>query len=1153
MRWVAVAAFLAATAAEPAAPPPTTAKPATPSATTPKPQPAVESLKPPDNSVLVIVGEGTDATRAPPNAVILKPRQYQEMVDELARLRARSRTERAVSPSRCELKGKAEGGILTVQAQFEFFTDKPFTAVRLGCLQARADEVDLDDGGKPLLRNDPTDGFIAVIEKPGNHHLRLDLALALSTRGTGRGIELDLPRAAITKIELELPPGSRDLNLDAKPLSDPLLEFKSNLLKGPLPASADRLDLTWAGPTAGPGALTVLGHIQVRVDERQTVSDAELSLRRLGGEADVWRILVPTGSELKLAAGDQDKLAGIETDDRTYAPYASLRTIRLKAPATSLKVLATSRAPQIRAGSVAAVGPFAAPGATRQEGELLVSSAAPALRLDFQRRGDLARRSPSAEESQNDPTLIAAFHYWGAPLPEKPGSATGPGSLSILDINAEAVQGLVEARVSHALQLVRDAFGARRWRLKTRIDATPVRAGIDQMRVKLPAGFRYTNDSGFTDPIVRSIDVNDKTNVLTFHLSGTESKPFFLVIEGEYLVPASDKGKGNLPLPHPLDARDLGGQVSLAIPDDLEFLPGDAGNPALEAVNREAQSQTFRSTKFPDHVEVAWRSFHPELTVNSEVDLTLTPSEGLVRHALRFHFPRAASDQVALHVPPAVSGRLRVVRGGRLASNGFLGPAVRTIDLRASGEPPVGRDVTVVVEYSFHRSEARTTEGAQAVPLVQPESAARGETKVRVWSEPGSAPLPPGGAWALENVEEVQGQDRLPALVLRAERLDAPLTLPIAISEGQPISVLTERVLIRATVAEGGSQSYHASFVLERLDSHYLDVELPAPVAGLLLRISLNGKEVFWDPVDDDGQRAPGGRIARLRIGPQLVKRDSLLDVFYELSPGRSATGFVQTTLTPPVLRGDVERVPTRWLIQLTHGWIPITPDSGPGQERSWVRRGWFYVPVPAVTAGDLERWLAASEAGASPRDDDTAIPALTCWRDRPEPLRLTQAPQQGWMLVCSLGVLGLSLGLYTLARSGGEGKLSSWFLPATVLLAALLAVGGLLWPGVAAAIVFGSEPGAAVLFVAIPLVLLQHERHRRRSVYPASFSRTRSASPSSLLRSNMPRAVGEPSTVDVPRPNGSAPRSSLEIPRLESSGSNKGSREPQGSGGPGS
>jgi hypothetical protein len=1113
-------------------------------------------MKLPNDAVLVIVERIRDALGLAPNGVWLPLEKYQELLDELNRLRALNRTDRPVAPSRCELKGKTEGAILALQAQFRFVTLRPQTVVRLGCKEAVADEVVLDDGRKPLLRNDPSDGFTVTIEQPGEHHLTLDLSLALAARGSGRGFELELPRAASTRVEVELPAGSRDLRMDSKPLNDPLLEFKGNVLKGPLPGSADHFDLSWSGPAAGPGALTARdGRILVRVEEGQTVTEAELSLERKGGEADTWIVLVPPGSEVKLPANEEDKLASVEADDKTYAPFASLRTLRLKAPAAALKVLVTVRAPATRPGAATPVGPFAVPDATRQEGTILVSNVAPGVRLEFQRRGDLARQTIRPEESQNDPTLVAAFRYWGVPPAAKPTAATGPGSLALLDIEAEAVSGgRVEARVTHALQLIRDPAGVRRWHLKTRIDATPLRVGVEQVQVQLPPAFRYAPDSGSADPAVRSVEVNPNKNLLTFRLAGTESKAFSPSIEGDYAAPAPDKGKATLVLPRPLDARDLGGQITVTVPDDFELQPAANANPGLEVTEQSQQTQSWRSPRFPERVEAAWRVFRQEPAASSEVDLTLTPGEGQIRHTLRFRFPPHTSpDQIALHVPAALAGRLRVVRGGALVSRDFLGPSVRMVDLRLSGEPPPpGQGVTLVLEYSFTRGEGATS--TLAVPLVRPEVAAPGGTKVRVWSDPGVVPVAPGGVWIQENIEEVQGHDRLPALVLTTQRLDTPLNLPLATPEGPTVSVLTERVLVRVAVTEGGGQSYRVGFLLERLDTRHLELELPSPTAGLGLRVTLGGKEVYWDAVDDEGRRAPGGRVARLRIGPQLVKSGSVLEVSYDLPQGRATTGLLQTTLAPPVLRGDAGRVPTRWLVQLPAGWVPIGPESGPGQDRVWSRRGWLYAPRSSVTDADLERWFAGPEAGAAPAGTDAGVPSLTCWRDRPEPLHLTHAPQQVWLLACSMAVLGLGLGVYALTRNGLDGRLSRWLLPGVATAGAALAVAALIWPGTLAAVAFGCEPGVAVLALAVPLLWLQAERHRRRAIFPPSFSRSRTGSPSSLVRGgSSPRVAGEPSTVDVPRPNGGPPRSSPELPRLEGSGSGKGGRDPEGAGGPGS
>lgn len=1157
LRCLTVAALLAAAAGLSAQAPgdskaASPAKPMPPAETAPT-LADLEALKLPADAILVIVEQAADAFKMVPRAIVLKADKYQELLDELARLRAQLRADKPAPPSKCFLKGKVEGNLLTMQAQFDFVTERPQVVIRLGCLQAEATEVVLDDGRKPLLRRD-ADGFAVLIEKPGEHKLTLDLALALTARGGGRGVELDLPRAAITRLELELPAGSKDLRRAGKPLADPLLEFKGNQLIGSLPGPADRLDLAWSSPSAvaGAGVLTAQGRVLVRVEERQTAYEVELLLQLQGGQSNAWKVLVPPGADVKLPPGEEGRLAGIDADEKTYGRVAVVRTIRLKEPAAALKVLIALRGPLPRPGAPVAVGPFAALGATRQEGTLLIGSAMPGLRLDFQRRGEVAPRELRREEQQNDPALVAAFHYWGVPLSDKPSAATGPGSLSLLDVEAEPVRGLIEARVGHTLQVVRDGSGARRWRIKTRVEATPVRTGVDQVRVQLPPGFRYAADVGPPDPAVRAADLDEKTNVLTFRLNGAAPKAFALNLEGDYPEAVVEAGKATLALPRPLDTRDLGGQVAVGAPDDLELLPAEAGNATLELTASDPQTQTWKSARIPERIDVAWQPYRPELPATAEVDLTLTPREGQVRHTLRFRFRRAPPEQLALRIQPAIAGRLKVHKGGNLVARQLLDPEVRLVDLRstsAAGDP-AGRETTLVLEYSFPLPDEAARGAPIVVPLVQPDVAARGETRVRVWGEPGALPLPPGGAWTELNLVKAADNDRLPALVLRAQSLDAPLALRLG--SDTTAAVQAERALVRAAITEGGGQSYRVSFVLGRLTARHLDIELPAPVASLDLRIVLDGKKVDWEAVDEAGQRADGGRVARLRLGPDLVKRGSILEVAYDLPPGRGGTGLVRTTLAPPTLCGEAEGVPTRWLVQLPANSVALGPEGGPGQERAWTRRGWLFAPRPAVGVADLEGWFAGPQSPAAPLvkgDADEATPSLTCWRDSTGPLQLTHAPRQGWLLVCSLGVLGLGLSLYFLAR-GGDGGFAAWLLPVLALLATGLAIASLFWPTALAAVAYGSQPGAAVLLAAGLVLWAQHEGRRRRAAFLPNFSRSRTGSTSA--RGSVPRGPGEPSTVDVPRPNGSAPRSSGELPRLEVSGSSKTRRESPNVSGPG-
>jgi hypothetical protein len=407
------------------------------------------------------------------------------------------------------------------------------------------------------------------------------------------------------------------------------------------------------------------------------------------------------------------------------------------------------------------------------------------------------------------------------------------------------------------------------------------------------------------------------------------------------------------------------------------------------------------------------------------------------------------------------------------------------------------------------------------VPLVVPEGVTQGEVKVRVWGEPGALPALAGDTapWTRLNVEDVPHHSRLPALVLRAQRVNAALVLQVG--EREPVfTVLVQRALVRVAVEDSGGQQYQASFLLSRLATPHLDVELPAPVPALNLRVTLDGKHVDPEVIDGTGEIADAGSVARLRLGPGLVRPGSVLEVSYLLPPGRPET-LLRTTLHPPLLKGDPGAAPTRWQVVVPAGWVVVAPEGGPGSAWAWARRGWLWAPRLTDTAADLERWFGGSEAGRAEEREADVVPGLVCWHPAREPLPLMHTSQQAWLLACSLGSLVLGLGLYGLSRPAeGQALSSTWFWAALGVTVLGVAAAALLWPRTLATVAYGAEPGAAVLAVVAVVQWLLHERYRRHIVFLPSFSRSRTGS--SLVRTPQ-RGHGEPSTVDVPHPTGSS------------------------------
>jgi hypothetical protein len=1135
---------------------------ATPPTVAPQPGKTLDNIKLPADAIVVLCEQAADALRMLPRFIVLSPEKFQEMQDEIARLNAKLQGEKPTSPSFCHLEGRVEGHLVFLEARFDLTTTKPNAPILLACGQAQPTRA-LLDGKTPLLRSE-AEGYVVHVEKPGEHSLTVQLTAALKVEGSSRKLELDLPRAAGTKLKLDIPGEVKDLRVNDKVLSDSLLVFHQGRLEGSIelgPGQVEKLTLSWKGINTTPGSPTTLvseGRVQVRVDERQTLStEARLSLKVQGGQTRQWRLLVPLGARLVLSPADEER---VQVDKQDYLTV-SLRTLTLKeasADPLQVSVLVPARPlpPRGQPGGRVPIGPFAVLGATRQTGTLVVSSQASNVQFQFFRHGTTTEREVAAEERKLG-VRVHGFSYETLPLNENPPfTDKNSGSLSLLDLEAETVRGLVETRVTHTLRLPRKEkdVDKRQWQVTSTLGVKLIHPGVETLEVQLPPDCQFLPpDTRQPDPVL-NVNFDEQRHVVQYKLQSEGWKQFQLNVQARYGRLFEETDSATLLLPRPLDTifgPDM--QWTVVVPDELELLAPARPNPSLELIPQTPQKQIWKldpsADRNPDYLDLSWRPYRPEVRAVSVVDLTLRKTGGRggqVSHVLQLSSPRSLPARVTLRVPAAVKKGFKVVAGGDELPEDPAEPERSSrvvVELHRSREP--GQVTKLRFEYSFvlpeDRRDGQPEEGKDgsrgpkpfAVPLVMPEAATQGETKVRVWSDPGSLPFLAGADWTELNIEEVKDSNRLPVLVIRTQKPDVPLTLRLGqTGEGAPATVLVERALVRATVVEGAGHFYHASFRITQLSTRYLDVELPVVVTSSTFKAwfddparQMINKQIDWEI---PGDQEPRGRVARLRLDPKSMTPSSILHLSYELPPaaqfaqgGRVGGVALQSVLQPPVLRGEPGRVLTRWLIQLPANWVVLGPEGGSGSERTWVRRGWLLAPQLTLSAADLERWfLNGTSTGQEP--DGSGAPSLVCWRTGLQPVTVAHVPQQGWLLVCSLLLLVLGLIIYCLSRLGGQGGFSpTRFWMALALLALTLLTAGVFWPTLVAAIVYGSEPGLVVLVVACLFQWLLQERHRRQIVFLPSFSRARSGS--SMVRagkgSSNQRAPGEPSTVDEPKP----------------------------------
>lgn len=1060
------------------------------------PPPAEPPLMPP-------AGKKIDPLQLPVgSSVVLKPEEYQALLDELARLKGKLRT----PPARCRLRGgRVEDGTVLLNAEFDLHAERPDAVFTLACGQAKARAAQQQDGRTPMLSSDADGGYLVQVDKPGDYTVTLELALPLGQRPAGqRGFELDLPRAAVTMLEMALPAGARSPHVNGKDLGDTVLTFENGQLAGPL-GPADKLDLSWQpAAAAGAGPLqTAHTRVTVRVAEDYMAVQAELTLHAQGAPVRSWAVAVPAGYEVKPAAVDQPRVQ----IDRQEAAGVVHFTVRLKGQGDDDVTLIASSRTWLGDGKWKAVGPFQVPGAVRHSGEVLVSGG-PDARLNVRPHEDLTPRD-AADERPADPTVTAAYDF-----------AAAPSDLPWLEVQSPAAHGAVTTQEAYTLAMVRPAGGAPEWQVTANVTATPsAGAGVDHVALRLPPGCEPLPGPAGPAAVVRQVEVDkDDPHLLHIRLNGAPAGAVTFAVKARYtsddLAAGAAKKDAAFPLPRPVAKIDSCTQIEADVPEDVELAP-----PA-DADVKEPHRVVWRSAPAADRpVVLSWQPFRPEVRVESVIDLTLRGGAAEVQQEMRLHFPRTPPKQITLRTPPAVAAALQVLAGGTLAEDAAA-PDTRTLRLAGTGS-----DQSVTLKYAFALAPAPGGAGdAFPVPLPLVEQAKEGGARVRVWCGPGRLPLPPGGDWLEKDIEEVKDRNRLPVLVLESSRPDAPLALAFGAPAGAQ-GVLVDRTLVRATL-DGDMWDVRASYLLRQPADAPLDVELPDSAAALRLRAALDGKEAEPDFLDQAGADGRVRHVARLRLGGDFFHKPARLDLAYRL-PARGALDY---TLAPPLLAGDPGRGPARWAVTLpSDAFVVLGPEDGGLTRRTvglW--RGWLPAPEIAATDDDLERWFAGADLppGASAAG---AAPSLVAWQDAGRPLTVTFVPDGVWLLACSLPLVVLGYLLYGLARrSYAGGRWASALL--WVLIVVLIGASAAAWvfrPTLLYAVAFGCEPGAAVLLVFLLGHAVLLERHRRRIVFLPNFRRARTGS-SLVQAGGLNRPSGEPSTVDAPRVAGSSSQQPL-------------------------
>ena len=246
-------------------------------------------------------------------------------------------------------------------------------------------------------------------------------------------------------------------------------------------------------------------------------------------------------ADLKLAAQEEDRGAVIEKHlEGNFVNW----DVSLKDP-TSETLRLSLQVRQPRPRLLLGIGPISVAGALTQRGEIEIR-AAEDLRLFLQESPELNRRELTEEQRRDK---VRAAYVFGS-LADA-GGAPGP----LLSVQVEEVKGVVETKTQQALRLLEnDKNKPPVWQLVTRVEATPLRTGVDRFELTLPAGYEYDASIGpMPAELVEEVVADPATQRLVIKLAQKQSKRFAFSITGSYLLPDTRTRTASLVLPSPLE------------------------------------------------------------------------------------------------------------------------------------------------------------------------------------------------------------------------------------------------------------------------------------------------------------------------------------------------------------------------------------------------------------------------------------------------------------------------------------------------------------------------------------------------------------------------------------------------------------------------
>lgn len=915
------------------------------------------------------------------------------------------------------------------------------------------------------------------------HQVTLDVAVPLEQVAGQTELKLDLPRVALSQLNLSVPDAKARATVNEGAILDDTTHTAKQTEFKVLGAERG-FSISWRTEGAevaaiAPPQFEATGAVDVRIGAKGVHSDVQLTVRGFKARFDTFRMRLPVGASLtadeqpgytiEQLTADKDK----DPKQRPAVNEGKLYEVRLREAAAAPAVIRFAldypvndrgAQPDFQIAGVELLG------AARQAGHVAVR-----VDDDWQVAWTELRQARRVDELPSElehEGTVAGFEYFGQPftidgrlLPRETHITVDPRYS--VDVTPRQVR--LEARLTYHVRGAK-AFAVDLALPGWELDDVEPRNVFDADRVTVEDG------KPLTIPLQQPT-TGEITLVLRAHRE---------------LAEGAKRVEFDLPRPKADAVSPAHLMVSTADNVVLTLGEGSLQGLARERAGAGANGATPRPAskgKQPllyrgDGAEMR---FAAELRVQSRVlwanvhsRLHLAADRATVDETINFQITNEPVDQLLLDAPRAVvelmeAGHLEIAVDGAAipavpldsdattqngAASGIEQDPLRR--LRLSLPAPLLGACQVTLKYPLDVEPFAPGVGVPLnVPLVMPVDAELSENDFEVVTEPGVKAQSRDDRWTVDPL--AAGPPGHASVKLRSSVATSDVVLSAHLEERKSHEPTAASMAWFQTRLVGGERWERAVFQFTSGESR-LPLRLPAGTDLTQCRIVLDGANVAL-PSESE------------RDGMQLqlagATRRHVLDVSYRLSSREPTHGHI--TLAPPQLGSNLWIRQTYWQLVLPRDEHLVFWPSDLSGEFAWRLRGVGFARESTVEQHDLETWSDAPTLADVPTETNRYVFSAVGPIDT---LDVYTADRSLLVLIGSGTVLGLGLALLYLPKLRR---------PALLWLGGIvLAVAAMICPELALLVAQAALLGAALVLLALALHRFVHHRQSQSFVVRA-------------------------------------------------------------------